>query len=193
MRAFIDCVETKEIALKRAAEHRAADNFIQGTYDDKNGKGCSVGCMMKPFKGEDESWHEAAERVHGIPQALAFLQDRMFEGLEVGKAKAWTERFYNAIPVGADLDLVVPRFMHWMMTDPEGIRKHADHQGLKAIDTVADLYERRLKGDTISIEEWEAAAWAAEAAARAAAYERMADKLIELIETAPVPEIKEAA
>lgn len=195
MLAFVNGLETKEQALARAAAHREADNYVQGTFDTGDGKGCSVGCMMQPFRDPDdpdESWHRTEERAWNVPRIIARLQDRIFEGLPLAESRAWTERYIAAVPVGADLGLVAARFMHWLMTDPEGVRRHAREDGHQAIERVAALYERLIGGDTVTDKEWEEADWSAWSA-WSAAFMRMADKLVELLAAAPVPGCDETA
>jgi hypothetical protein len=53
-----------------------------------------------------------------------------------------------------DLARVVSRFAHWLMTDPEALRKHATPQVCKSIDAVAALYARLLCGENVPHSEW---------------------------------------
>lgn len=138
----------------------------------------------------------------GIPRVLARLEDGIFEGLPNEVAKDFPLRFLNAVKVGSDLSLVAPKFMHWMLVDPEhGIIKFAKNDDRKQkIQDVADLYQRIINGEKIDLNNAVAmrrAAYAADAAdaayaASAASYWKsrekarviQADKLIELIEAA---------
>jgi hypothetical protein len=151
-------------------------------------------------------WHEAEEVLFGIPQNLAFMQDRIFEGLPLQEAKKWTVRFFEAIPQNADLTKVIDNFMWWVLTNPEGIIKNTkDFLDVStAIIAVADLYALRLAGSEPNAAQWESAAESAESAAesaawsaarsaesaaegaRSAVYIQMANKLIELIQHSPV-------
>ena len=200
MTAFHGDASLKADILAEIQIHRDLDQIAKGTYgSEKNGdwRGCAVGCSIHSlnrkrgtqFRTDD---HAAYETGFGIPQALAQLEDGIFENLPELLYLDWPLRFMAAIRPGADLSLVVPRFLHWLMTDPDGIRKYAVPDGLAAISQIAGLYERLLIGETITTDEWSSAAWsaarsAAESAAesaRSAAYTHMADKLIALLETA---------
>lgn len=229
MLAFTNTLKTKAEAIALSQANYDADNYIQGTFWE-NGKGCSVGCMVHEYREKtDTDWHAATEPLYGIPQQLSFLQDRIFECLPVKEAKEWTVRFFHAIPDGADLSMAASKLVYWLMTDPGMVLKHADDAGKKVINSLADLYKRRLEGDEPDGEEWEKAAeaawrsalgsgtrstaetiavlaaaaaasaapWAGEKAAAGpqsatayaavwAGYEKIADKLIEILETSPV-------
>jgi len=121
-------------------------------------------------------WHELAEKVHGIPFELAALEDCIFENLPNNLAMTWPERFITAIPEGADLSKVWPRFAHWLLVDSQdGVIRFADAETGEAIWGVAMLFAREIADEIPSDEEWEAAGAAAGAAAwvaaRAAAWE----------------------
>ncbi|MDX1985005.1 MAG: hypothetical protein SFV51_32335, partial [Bryobacteraceae bacterium] len=166
--AFHGKPEIKTEYLKRVQAHRAADQLVQGYGYWKDGKGCAVGCTI--HSGE----HAAYETKLGIPRVIARLEDGIFEGLPQAEARLWPERFLAAIPVGADLALVTPKFLHWLLVDAEqGVIRHArtDEQR-KAIQEVADLFAKKIAGAKVSRAEWlkvREAAWAAAAAYAAAA------------------------
>ena len=173
MLAYNNDESLKQSILAEMAGHREADRLVQGHGYWEDGKGCAVGCLIK--SGD----HREYETRFGIPCALAFLEDRIFEGLPEAEAQIWPERFLNAIPTGADLSMVVSKLMYWLMTDPDGIRKHARPDELKAIEAIAELYKNRLHGKEPSIENWlsarnaaayDVAAYAAYAAAYYAYY-----------------------
>jgi hypothetical protein len=183
--------------LAQLARHRAADELIKGTYWE-HGKGCAVGCII--YSG----YHAEYETRFGIPQILARLEDRFFEGLPNGSAKEWPERFMGAIRPGADLTMVWPRFALWLLT--EEVPRHTKRpKSLAALAEVAALYREWTEGAKPSAQRWlsarktaDAAAYAAAAAAyaayaayaaadadaeaRQASYKRQSDKLIELLE-----------
>ena len=50
------------------------------------------------------------------------MNEHIFERLPLEEAKGWPLRFIEAVPVGVDLELVFPRFMHWLLSDPDGMR-----------------------------------------------------------------------
>ncbi len=131
--------EIKDKYVERVKLHAAADEIIQGTYW-QNGKGCAVGCTVHSAD------HSAYETELGIPQIIARLEDRIFEGLTNGEAKAFPLRFITAVPVGKDLTPVWKKFLVWLLVDPEtGVIRHAKKdETKKAIQDVADLIEKSL-------------------------------------------------
>ena len=100
----------KEAIIKKLVRHYELDEIVQGTYWE-NGKGCAIGCTI------DSNDHAEYEKRFGIPEILARLEDRIFEGLALGDAKEWPIQFMKAIPVGVDLSRVQYKFMHWLLTD----------------------------------------------------------------------------
>jgi hypothetical protein len=163
----------KEKYLTRVRTHREADRLMQGYGYWLDGKGCAVGCTLE-YNGN--RIHARYETELGIPQILARLEDRFFEGLPQENAREWPERFLSAIPVGADLSQVWPKFAIWLLTE---------HRPSVSGKRVADLYARQLQGEKITAQQWRAereAAYekrrehsAAAAAASAAAYAAYAD------------------
>ncbi|MFN2388029.1 MAG: hypothetical protein ABR575_00260 [Actinomycetota bacterium] len=111
--------------------------------------------------------------------------------------EGWPEEFLRAIPVGADLSLVWPRFALWLLTDPEwGASRHARGRTKGVLARVVALYERWSSGDKPSRQEWISAAYAAYAAYAAAHQkwmERAADELLTLLRAAPVVWIRPGA
>jgi hypothetical protein len=164
--------------LARVAEHRRLDNLVRGATGH-NGKGCAVWCTLNKYQ------HLAYESELGIPRAIAWLEDGLFESLPLAIAMKWPERFLSAIPVGADLSLVLPRFFVWMLIDPEdGALKFAGTERAKeSILAVAELYQRKVNCGDVTLGEFkDAAAYAAayadayaDAAAYVAAYAAYAD------------------
>ncbi len=111
LRAFFNKPAIKTKYLNRVQAHQKADQLVQGYGYWQDGKGCAVGCTLH----SDD--HSAYERELGIPQSLAHLEDRIFEGLPKAEARLWPEKFLAAIPVGADLSGVVTEFMLWLLVD----------------------------------------------------------------------------
>ena len=111
MNAFYGQQAIKDRYLARVRAHRAADEVIHGSYWH-GGKGCAVGCTIH---GSD---HGAYERELGIPRLLAHLEDALFENLAPPEDQAWPERFLEAIPVGACLDLIWPQWIIALMAEP---------------------------------------------------------------------------
>ena len=155
LRAYHNSRELKDHYIARVSAHRAADELIQGT-GWKGGKGCAVGCVLDAYD------HARYPIELGIPEVLAHLEDRIFEGLAPSDAMPWPEAFLGAIRPGADLSLVWPRFAVWLLT------VELSKWRAPTIDAVVALYERRIAGDEPTVAEWKAAAAAASAAADAA-------------------------
>ncbi len=164
MKAFHGKQEIKDEYIKRLQDHYDADEIVKGVYWE-DGKGCAVGCTL--HSGD----HKAYEVELGIPEVLARLEDSIFEGLSPKDAKEFPLNFLNAVNVGSDLSQVGDKFLHWLLVDPEhGVIKYASNK--KVVQDVADLYERKINGETINQDVWEAARAAAVAsgAAYGAAY-----------------------
>lgn len=161
MKAFHNNDQIKADILTQLRAHAAADQIVKGRYW-QDGKGCAIGCTLHSDN------HNEYETRFGIPVALAWLEDSLFEALPNPRAMTWPVEFMESIPVGADLRLVVAKFMHWLLVDPmHGVLRVADAKGQVAIQRVANLYERQLNGEAVTVEEWRAAARAARAAAYA--------------------------
>ena len=224
MIAFHGDAQLKRDLLMEVADHRLHDQIIKGTYGQgSNGdwKGCAVACSIHSLnrkngrKRYDTSDHSAFEPLAGVPRQLAHLQDYIFERLPEPKHIDWPERFWAAIQPGADLSLVAPRFVHWLLSDL--LPKVKNKQTRESFDIVIGLYRRWIDADKPSETEWseayriagsdgppagyaadaarDAARYAARYAAAddacyaaryAAAVEAQADKLIELLQGAPL-------
>ena len=158
MLAYHGNAKEKSAILKQLRAHAKADEIRQGFYWEE-GKGCAVGCTLH---GSD---HAEYEPRFGIPEVLARLEDRIFEGLPNVEAKKWPIAFMSAIKSGADLSDIWPQFAIWLLADPaKGVIRFAKTDAQRAaIDGVAELYRQRVPhGDP----RWAAAAaYAADAAA----------------------------
>jgi len=160
----------RDAVVEQVREHQRLDQIIQGKYweqcEDGVFRGCAIGCVLH------SSDHMAYERQLGLPVFLAYLDEHIFESLPASEAKQWTLRFIESVPVWVDLEMVFPRFMHWLLSDPQGMRQYADARTLPIIDRLVDMYARRIDGipfDTAAAgAAAEAAAGAAAGAARAA-------------------------
>lgn len=200
--AFHGKEEIKAQYVARLAAHAAADEIVHG-IGWEHGKGCAVGCTLHQYN------HAAYETELGIPRVLAHLEDRIFEGLGNGSAKAFPGRFLSAIPVGADLSLVWPRFAVWLLIDEEhGVVRHTKKGSAQyvAIHRVAELYQRAIDGYDVAKSEFaaartvahqayadvaayaaaDAAYHSARQAAREKSFKAQADKLVELLAQAPI-------
>jgi hypothetical protein len=134
MKSFFGKKEVKEKYLSRVKAHAEADEIVKGKYWEK-GKGCAVGCTIH---GSD---HFAYETELGIPAWLAYLEDTLFEGMSLEKAKKWPERFLKAIPVGSDLTKVRPKILIFILESTlekfDGKKFPAEYK--KVTDTIRDL------------------------------------------------------
>jgi hypothetical protein len=160
MLTYHDDPTLKAAVLTELAAHREADQITQGRYWE-DGKGCAVGCLTHDPNGG----HDQYPSRWGIPEWLAHLEDRVFEGLPAADAKRWPERFMAAIPVGVqigdDFAHVIARgrlaaLLELAPSWPESCR-----------DQVSDAI--RAVMDATTDEERAAAESAAESAARSAA------------------------
>jgi len=206
MRAFLNTEVTKDQLLESLRRHAAADAFIRGTYgEEERGtfKGCAVGCTLHDFSKSTNN-HSAYERLFGIPEAVAKLEDTIFE--KADGHTTWPIEFIEAIPVGADLSQVADHMKLFCLTEIVQFDREKYPDVAKAVDDVASLLERKLSGDNPSDDEWSAAwsaaeyaawfaassaarsaAWsAASSAARSAAWSKIKAHLLHLLKTAPV-------
>lgn len=174
----------KASIIAQLEAHRAADEIVKGRYWE-DGEGCAVGCTLH------SSNHAEYEPRFGIPQMLARLEDCIFEGLPNAAAQTWPIRFMSAVRPGADLSRVGWQFLHWILTD-ETVNPGITHPLVQdAVTQCADVLMPLIKGEPADESAgWSAwsAARSAESAAWSAAYLKMADKIIELIKAAPVPQ-----
>ncbi len=178
MKAYHNKPELKQMMVEEAIKHRKADSLLQnfgyGKTEGDQFKGCAVGCTLHSLEvklGKEIIYndHSAYERELGIPQILARLEDGIFERLPKKEAMTWPQRFLEAAPVGADLSKVGDKFLHWLLVDPQdGVIKFAKtDRTKKAIQDVADLYAKKIAGESVTREQWIAARQAASAAAYA--------------------------
>jgi hypothetical protein len=183
-------LKAEAVAAMRA--HRDADELIRGTYlesfpESPSGfKGCFHGCLTTGRLAAEqgisvvefvrtsypEGWHADGERLWGIPVRLGSVLDKLFESLPEG----WSDFAVDsveAMPVGADLDAAVDRWLLDLLVDPErGVVAHTAEGSAQraAVDAVAALYRRRIEGDEPTRDEWRSATAAAAYATAAAAY-----------------------
>jgi len=166
MFAYHNDPSIKEAILAQLSSHALADELVKGLYWE-DGKGCAVGCTI--HSGD----HAEYESRFGIPQMLAHLEDRIFEGLPNNKAKEWPCRFMGAIRPGADLSRVGWKFLHWLMTDAS-VNPGINHPLVKtAVEDCASLIFKLSVGEPIArsaAESAGSAAWSAGSAAESAAW-----------------------
>lgn len=176
--------------IARVKAHAAADEIIQGKYWE-NGKGCAVGCTIHG------SNHADYEKVLGIPQVLAHLEDRIFEGLQNGESKKFPLQFLSAIKPGADLSMVGPKLL--LAIQKRNLKRldaKAWSDQVNAIKLVISLYSDFIvtgkmdkSAARFARSAARSAAWSAARSAesaRSAEYSWMARELLKLLKKAPV-------
>ena len=109
MLAYYNQPEIKQDILDQLQQHYAHDEIVQGYYWG-NGKGCAVGCTIH----SDD--HMLYEVIFGVPVALAYIEDELFESLSNEKSKDWPIAFMSAIQPGQDLSMVSWRLLYWAFT-----------------------------------------------------------------------------
>jgi len=139
--------ETKQMLLDRIAAHERADEIVS---DDRS---------------------QLANLI-GIDVRIAFVVDRIFEGLPDAEANTFPRQFIAAIPTDTDLALTWPRFAYAILADKKiGVVRF---ESGKEINNVARLYRRWIfNGKQPASELFAAAAdaaYATSSATRTAAY-----------------------
>ena len=178
LRAFHGDAQLKKDLLSEIVKHQKQDQIIKGTYgeeEDGKWKGCAVGCSIHSLnisKGKtlDTSNHSVYESEFGIPESLARLGGFLFESMPNDKAQKWVAEFIRAIPVGADLSLVAPRFIAATLRDLLKIKEvKADKDVAKSVLDIAILWEKIVAGEVVEKTAWSAARFAAGSVAKSAA------------------------
>lgn len=154
MRAFHNDPQLKANTVQAMRDDIAAERLQAGHYWNdrivKGGSGCFMGCVIRG------NAHSKFETQIGIPRLLARLGDGIFEGLgDNALRQKFAIDFLDEIPVGADLDMVCPKFMYWLLVDIEvGVIKFANTDKTRqSICDVADLYRRKIIGEDINMDE----------------------------------------
>jgi hypothetical protein len=88
-----------------------------GSYGKMEDDGVMRGCAVFVTTCDSTSPHETMWDELNIPIGLAYLEDIIFEYLEQPHDRDWPVKFLDAIPVGADLSFVEPKFMLWLMQE----------------------------------------------------------------------------
>ncbi len=182
MTTFPDPRVTKADFVRIMREHAAADHLIAGRYGSGEGdsfRGCAIGCGVETINrltGERHAYgdHTAVADALGIPLALAYLEDRISEGVAPKQRRAWPVRFAEAIPEGVDLAPAVPRILVRILREVALPAVTVDESGVGvAVEAVCRALEtgRGRKGASAAAD---AAAYAAFYAARAAGAARAA-------------------
>jgi len=177
LQAFHKDPKLKKDMVAEILNHQKQDQIVKGTYGQENGKwrGCAVGCSIHSLnirygKNIPTGEHKAYEAELGIPESLAKLEDYLFEAMPNDKAMAWPAEFMKAIPVGADLSMVAPKFIAATLRDVVKLKYVSDDKAVvKAVLDTAKLWECVIAGKTVKPAAWSAARSAAWSAARSAA------------------------
>ena len=145
--------KVKKHYLGRVRAHQKADQIVQSYGYWKNGRGCAVGCTLHSDR------HSQYPIEMGIPEELAYLEDRFFERLPVAAAKKWPALFLSSIKTGADLSRVYDLWSAWNLIDPvDGVITQVSDAYPDVQRIVRETGEACLAGERIN------AAWAAGAA-----------------------------
>ena len=176
MKAFHGDPAIKEKYLARLKAHHEADEIIQGTGWE-NGHGCAVGCTLNNYS------HVAYETELGLPQWLAYLEDRIFEDLPPVDAQRFAVDFLEAVQTGSDVGkvrwlLAVERHTRdrdRLLENPEPYAK----QCVEAINQVIAYCESQITGSGTE------SAWSARSAAWSDHFKWEAETLLELLRNAP--------
>ena len=152
MRAWTHGI-TREQVLDALAAHRTAERLTRGKYWDGT-HGCAVGCTLANFDNDAAAKgdHARYETLFGIARDVALLEDTLFELLPPAENRLWPERFVRAIAPGADVGDIVTRWIIWLLNDGASpVHKHVARAAAKQITA---LYERRLRGDEPTPDDW---------------------------------------
>jgi hypothetical protein len=156
MRAFHNDPKIKAKYLKRVKAHAKADEIIRGRYWE-NGKGCAVGCTI------EGNQHNRYETELGIPEAIARLEDTLFEIMPAEDAMKFPVRFLEAVPVGADLSLVPAKLIVFILDDALRVKEvKEDKVVTTAVKDVRDLWQKTVEGKEVESAAWSAAESVAE-------------------------------
>lgn len=151
-----------KLVIKLGALERRGQ-IVQGEYGQyKNGRfeGCGIGSVIFALNAITGSqWeysdHSIFESVLGIPHVLASVYDKLFEGLPAENAKKFPVQFINAIPVGEDLSLIMPRFLLSIIAD---CRHYLDDKERAVVIKCQKLLIQQSLGNTVSKSRWAAMA-----------------------------------
>ncbi len=117
--------DLKKRFVKMLRRHRDADALMRGSYGavfDDGWRGCAVACSLRSLAEIDGSELRIEYSSHGdlaarmgIPLALTWLEEAIFESLHGKLLHDWPISFAEAIQPGADLSSVWPKFSLWAL------------------------------------------------------------------------------
>ena len=194
LQAWHNDVSLKTKMLQKAKEHREADEYSKGTYgryEEGEFKACSVGCSVRDLDPERNiehlGDHEYLAEQLGVPLFITKIQDTIFERLSEGESMKWTERLFEAIPVGADLTSVMPRFLLSLMKrNIQNFDKEEDTEAYSAIEAVIKVLSDWVDAGSVDQEAANAAYAAANAAYAATRAANAANKAAYVVNAAYV-------
>ena len=141
--------------IGRVMAHQEADELVHGRYWE-GGKGCAVGCTVH------SSDHRAYETELGMPEWLARLEDKIFEGMSNAVSRRFPLRLLSAIPVGfAEWDRLYHDFCAFLLRDICEFDRTKYPDAAVAVDDIVRLHEQMTESDDPT---WSAARSAAESA-----------------------------
>ena len=216
MQAYKNDPELRAKFLAEMDWHAEQDKIVQATYGDrcKNGdfRGCFVGCAVHSLariegKRLETSNHQLIEEYLAIPVEIAHLADAIFESLPAERAKEFAVKLPRAIQCGADLSMVIPRFLFWTLTDIVDVKPTRYPQFQEFIDAVVAIYKNwtdtgvrpprggeldnrtdlAYRADLAYLADRADLAYLAYRPDLAYLADRASEKLLELLEQAPVP------
>jgi hypothetical protein len=140
--------EIKDALLAQIEKHRQADEIVQGYGYWRDGKGCAIGCMVH------SRYHRALAKQIGVPVAIIYLVDSLFEAMPKIPARSWPGRFVGSTPVGVDLAAVMveQQFVHWLLVDSVRLVGHVKTNTL--LTDCAALYRLWIDGAKPSYKEY---------------------------------------
>ena len=167
MKAYHSDPAVKAKYESRFAQHRAADEVIQGQGFD-NGRGCFIGCTLDAYD------HSRFPTELGWPKWLAQLADSIFEGLPKAEAPQFGTDLLAAVPVGANLETVrVPFLVSTQQRNLKRLEGNNEPYAEQCRTAIQDAIDYLLAGEQESAESARsaaaAAAWSAAESARSAA------------------------
>jgi len=170
MLTFYSDPSKKQERIDRHKRHIEADRLMAGCYQDEWNplKGCSVGCDAIDISGDaDGNCHKVVAEHDGVPEWLEHLRDAIFEGLPDSERAGWHLSLAEAIPVGADIEIVRHQLADWMLSDDGPMPEAVNHATVKYAIAQVRKYHQDCIGDVF---ESDSAAESAESAARSAAW-----------------------
>ena len=146
-RAFGGDAARKKEYLNRVRSLREAGRLLRGRGSAIKGE-CAVSCTVGVYD------HERYQAELGVPLALVYLKELLFERLPVDRAMEWPERFLSAIEPGADLSFVPNRFVRWLLADyVHGVISYTTCEMADLIRTIASCHEIVASGGTPAVEQ----------------------------------------